>query len=59
MKTHTVTYTVEVTEIIRCNDTDFLMKEYADIIAEKLRNKMEFDDVHVKELKVFEHGSER
>lgn len=54
-KQHTVTYTVEVTEIIKCNDTEFLMKEYADIIKEKLKNKMEFDDVQVKGLKVFEH----
>lgn len=55
-KLHTVTYTVEVTEIIKGGvDTKFLLTEYPDIIKEKLKNKMEFDDVHVKNIKVFEH----
>ena len=48
----TITYTVEVTEVIRCNDTEFIKKEYADIIRERLKNKMEFDDVKIKGLKV-------
>ena len=54
-KLNTVTYTVEVTEIIKGTDTKFLKTEYPNIIAEKLKNKMEFDHVEVKNIKVFEH----
>jgi hypothetical protein len=54
-KLHTVTYNIEVTEIIKGNDTKFLLTEYPEIIKEKLKNKMEFDHVHVKNIKVFEH----
>lgn len=54
-KLHTITYTVEVTEIIKGIDTKFLLTEYSEIIKEKLKNKMEFDDVKVKNIKVFEH----
>ena len=54
-KLHTITYTVEVTEIIKGTDTKFLKTEYPSIIAEKLKNKMEFDHVEVKNVKVFEH----
>lgn len=54
-KISTVTYTVEVTEIIKGIDTKFLLTEYPEIIKEKLKNKMEFDNVNVKNIKVFEH----
>lgn len=55
IKLHTVTYTVEITEIIKGTDTKFLITEYPEIIKEKLKNKMEFDNVEVKNVKVFEH----
>jgi predicted phage-related endonuclease len=55
-KLQTITYTVDITEIIKGGvDTKFLLTEYPDIIKEKLKNKMEFDDVHVKNIKVLEH----
>ena len=54
-KLHTVTYTVDVTQIIRGNDTGFLKAEYPQIVAEKLKNKMEFDKVDIRNVKVFEH----
>lgn len=52
---NTITYTVEVTEIIKGFDTKFLLTEYPDIIKEKLKNKMDFDHVEVKDFKVHEH----
>ena len=54
-KLHTVTYTVDVTQIIRGNDTGFLKTEYPQIVAEKLKSKMEFDKVDIRDVKVFEH----
>jgi predicted phage-related endonuclease len=55
-KLQTITYTVEVTEIIKGGvDTKFLLTEYPDIIKEKLKNKMDFDHVEVKDFKVHEH----
>lgn len=57
-KSHTITYTVEVTEILSHTDTDFLLKQYPVIIAEKLKNKMNYDHITVKDYKVFEHDDE-
>ena len=54
-KLHTVTFKVEVTQIIKGNDTKFLKTEYPSIIAEKIKSKMEFDNVQIKDVKVFEH----
>lgn len=50
----TVTFTVEVTQIVKGIETEFLMTEYKGIIEEKLRNKMEFDNVQIRDYKVFE-----
>lgn len=53
----TVTYTVEVTEVFKGNlDEEFLRVDYPDIIKDRLRNKMEYDDVHINHYKVFVKG---
>ena len=53
-KSHTITYTVEVTEILTNKDTEFLLKEYPVLIPEKLK-VLGCDHIIVKNYKVFEH----
>ena len=49
----TVTYTVDVTEVLKNIDEEFIKNDYPDIIRDKLRNKMGFDDVKIGEFKIF------
>lgn len=51
----TVTYkiTAEVTEIVRGVSEEFLKTEYPSIIKEKLENKMDWDNVNIKNFKIF------
>lgn len=53
--THTVTYTIEVTHIIRGSDTDAIKKDYPDKIRKKLQRKLKLDNVVIKHFKAFEH----
>lgn len=53
--THTVTYIVEVTHIIRGSDTDAIKKDYPDKIRKKLQRKLKLDNVVIKHFKTFEH----
>ena len=55
---HTIVYNVEVTEVVSGVETDFLMNDYKDIIADKIRNVMNADDVHITGYKVFRHDGD-
>ena len=55
----TVTFTVEVTQIVKDIETEFLMTEYKGVIEDKLRNKMEFDNVQIRDYKVFETENDK
>ena len=55
---HTIVYNVEVTEVVSGVETDFLMNDYKDIIADKIRNVMNADDVHITGYKVFRHDND-
>ncbi len=55
---HTIVYNVEVTEVVSGVETDFLMDEYKDIVADKIRNVMNADDVHITGYKVFRHDGD-
>jgi hypothetical protein len=53
-KQHTVIYTIEVTEVVS-SDTDFLVKNYGDIVKEHIKAAINADDVHLTSYKVFVH----
>lgn len=46
-KEFTVTYTVDITEIMSGSELseEFMVKDYPEIISERIRNKMGFDNV--------------
>lgn len=53
--THTVTYTIEVTHIVKGSDTEAIKKDYTDKIRKKLQRKLKLDNVVIKHFKTFEH----
>ena len=53
--THTVTYTIEVTHIVKGSDTEAIKRDYLEKITKKLKRKLRFDNVVFKHFKVFEH----
>ena len=53
--THTVTYTIEVTHIVKGSDTEAIKRDYLEKITKKLKRKLKFDNIVFKHFKVFEH----
>ena len=53
----TVTYNAQITEVLKSSELgaseEFFRNEYPEIIGERLKNKMGFDDVKIGEFKVF------
>lgn len=54
MKEYTLTYTAEITEVIKSDIPLYLHDNDKNAIANWIGSKLDVDDVHVKNIKVFE-----
>ena len=54
MKEYTVTYTAEITEVVKTDDIENYVYTDDSDLAGYVAHKIDADDVHVKNIKMFE-----